>query len=114
MLLPFVVMDVGDLFAGCFHGSLAGKIPTAIMASLYRKSPKFHGKIYCRIWEKYGPYPGVETLDILDVVDAVDANDVPQGLGRYEWRRLRQLRRVGWWFVAGSAGDWGLAMDAMN
>ena len=41
-----------------------------------RKSKKFLGQIYCRVWGKYGVYPGAETPDIPDGPDEVHASDV--------------------------------------
>ena len=69
-----------------------------MVPGLYRNSLKFHGQVYSKIQKKYGVYPGVETSDQPEVLDVLDAGYTPQGLAVDERRRVRQLRRVDWWF----------------
>jgi hypothetical protein len=52
-----------------------------ISVSLYRKSEKNSGRIYCRFQEKYGVYPGVETPITPDDPDVLDGGDGVKGVG---------------------------------
>jgi hypothetical protein len=46
-----------------------------------RKFQNFHGQIYCRMWKKYGAYPGVQTPLTLDELGVLDGGNWVEGLG---------------------------------
>ena len=48
-----------------------------------------------------GPVEGVEIVISPDVPVEPDAGYAAQGVERYGLRRVRRVRRVGWWFLVG-------------